>query len=113
MHLVKWIRKNMSKLMAVFVILIMVAFIMPQVLNQLAKPRSRGPEKAMWLYDTDSQISYNAVRQATGELAVLKGLFIDNFLLGQLRTDERCDDENDGVQSNRAFQHLRRDDVSL
>ncbi|MFA6176212.1 MAG: hypothetical protein WC765_06510 [Phycisphaerae bacterium] len=83
MHLVKWIRKNMSKLMAVFVILIMVAFIMPQVLNQLAKPRSRGPEKAMWLYDTDSQISYNAVRQATGELAVLKGLFIDKFLLGQ------------------------------
>lgn len=83
MHLVKWIRKNMSKLMAVFVILIMVAFVMPQVLSQLAKPRSSGPERAMWLYDTDSKISFNDIRQATSELAVLKGLFVDKFLLGQ------------------------------
>jgi hypothetical protein len=83
MHLVKWIRKNMSKLMAIFVILIMVAFIMPQVLNQLAKPRSNGPEKAMWLYNTNSEISYNAMRRASSELAVLRGLYIDKFLLGQ------------------------------
>ena len=73
----------MSKLMAVFVILIMVAFIMPQVLNQLARPHSRGPEKAIWLYDTDSKISVNDLRQATSELAVLRGLYIDKFLLSQ------------------------------
>jgi hypothetical protein len=48
MHLVKWFRKNMTKLMAVFVILIMIAFIMPSVLSQLAKPRLGGPGKAMW-----------------------------------------------------------------
>jgi len=73
----------MSKLMAIFVILIMIAFIMPSVLNQLARPRSRGPDKAMWLYDTDGKISSNDIRRATSELAVLKNLYIDRFLLGQ------------------------------
>ncbi|MDD5133983.1 MAG: hypothetical protein PHP01_01060 [Phycisphaerae bacterium] len=83
MHLVKWFRKNMTKLMAIFVILIMFAFIMPSLLNQLAKPRSSGPGKAMWYYDKDEKISFNDIRQATNELAVLKSLFIDRFLLGQ------------------------------
>ena len=53
MHLVKWIRRNMNKLMAIFVIVIMVAFIMPSVLQQLAKPRMRGRDNAMWLYGKD------------------------------------------------------------
>ncbi len=83
MHLVKWIRKNMSKLMAVFVILIMIAFIMPSVLNQLAKPRMRGAESAMWLYGTDKKITVDDVRQATAELAVLRGLYANEFLLRQ------------------------------
>ena len=83
MHLVKWFRKNMTKLMAIFVILIMFAFIMPTLLNQLAKPRSSGPGRAMWNYDKDGKISFNDIRRATSELAVLRSLYIDRFLFGQ------------------------------
>jgi hypothetical protein len=83
MHLVKWFRKNMTKLMAVFVILIMIAFIMPTVLQQLSKPRSVGLENAMWLYGKDKKITINEMRQATTELAVLRGLYVNRFLLGQ------------------------------
>ncbi len=82
MHLVKWFRRNMTKLMAIFVILIMIAFIMPTVLNQLAKPKMRAGN-AMWLYGKDSKISIEDVRQATAELAVLRGLYVDRFLMGQ------------------------------
>ncbi|MFA5292622.1 MAG: hypothetical protein WC496_06255 [Phycisphaerae bacterium] len=83
MHLVKWFRKNMTKLMAIFVILIMVAFIMPTVLTQLAKPRSTGLENAMWLYGKDKKITVNDLREATAKLTVLRGLYVDKFLLGQ------------------------------
>ena len=83
MHLVKWIRKNMTKLMAVFVILIMIAFIMPSVLNQLAKPRSSGPTKAMWYFNKDKEISFNDIRQASTDLAAMRSLYIDKFLINQ------------------------------
>ena len=83
MHLVKWIRKNMTKLMAVFVILIMIAFIMPSVLNQLAKPRLSGPTKAMWYFSKDKKISFDDVRQASSELAAMRSLYIDKFLISQ------------------------------
>ena len=83
MHLVKWIRKNMTKLMAVFVILIMIAFIMPTLLNQLAKPRSSGPGKAMWYFNKDKKISFNDIRQASTDLAAMRSLSIDKFLINQ------------------------------
>jgi len=83
MHLVKWFRKNMTKLMAIFVILIMVAFIMPTVLTQLARPRTTGLENAMWLYGKDKKITVNDLRDATARLAVLRGLYADKFLMSQ------------------------------
>lgn len=83
MHLIKWFRKNMTKLMALFVILIMIAFIMPTVLNQLAKPRSKGLQKAMWYFGNGKKISPNDIRQATDELGVLKRLYTDQFLFSQ------------------------------
>lgn len=83
MHLVKWFRKNMTKLMAIFVILIMIAFIMPSVLNQLAKPRSSGPTRAMWYFGDNKKISFNDIKQATSELAAMRSLYIDKFLIGQ------------------------------
>lgn len=83
MHLVKWFRKNMTKLMAIFVILIMIAFVMPSLLSQLARPHSSGPAKAMWYYDGDKKISFNDIARATNELGVLKSLFTDRFLLSQ------------------------------
>jgi hypothetical protein len=83
MHLVKWFRKNMTKLMAIFVILIMVAFIMPSVLQQLARPRSGGADKPMWYFYGDKKITPNDIRQATSELSAMKMLYVDDFLLGQ------------------------------
>ena len=83
MHLVKWFRKNMTRLMAVFVILIMIAFIMPSVLNQLAKPRLTGPTKAMWYFNKDKKISLNDIRQASSELAAMRSLYIAEFLISQ------------------------------
>jgi hypothetical protein len=83
MHLVKWIRKNMTMLMAIFVIFIMIAFIMPSVLNQLSKPRLSGPEKAMWYFNKDKKISLNDIRYAQTELAAMRSLYIDTFLINQ------------------------------
>ncbi|MGA2915676.1 MAG: hypothetical protein ABSE89_06590 [Sedimentisphaerales bacterium] len=83
MHPIKWIRQNQTKLMAVFVILIMIAFIMPTLLSQLAKPRSKGPTKAMWYYDTDKGISFNDIKKASDELKALRELYIDRFFISQ------------------------------
>jgi len=69
--------------MAIFVILIMIAFIMPTVLNQLAKPRTKGPEKAMWHFNKDKKISFNDIGQATRELSAMRQLYVDRFLLSQ------------------------------
>ena len=63
MHLVKWIRKNMTRLMAVFVILIMVAFIMPGLLQKLSRPDySRNPVMAN--YAGDEQITQHPDKKA-------------------------------------------------
>ena len=73
----------MTKLMAVFVILIMFAFIMPTLLNQLSKPRTHGLENVMWQYGKDKKITINDLRTATTELSVLRSLFADRFLMAQ------------------------------
>lgn len=73
----------MSKLMAIFVILIMIAFIMPSLLNQLSRPRMRAQDTAMWLYNKDKKISVEDLREATAQLSVLRGLMTDKFLLAQ------------------------------
>ena len=83
MHLVKWFRKNMTKLMAIFVIVIMMAFIMPSVLQQLAKPRFEGPNKALWYFYGDKEINPNDIRQAANELSAMKMLYVDDFLMSQ------------------------------
>lgn len=69
--------------MAIFVILIMIAFIMPTVLNQLAKPRSKGPMKAMWHFSAGRKINFNDVGQASRELAAMRSLYVDKFLISQ------------------------------
>ena len=56
---------------------------MPTVLSQLAKPRNIGLENAMWLYGKDKKITINDMRQATTELTVLRGLYVNRFLISQ------------------------------
>lgn len=83
MHPIKWIRKHMTMLMAVFVIVIMMAFIMPTFLSQLAKPRARGQSKAMWYYEKDKGVSFNDIQRASSQLKALQELYIDRFLISQ------------------------------
>ncbi|HBG28380.1 MAG: hypothetical protein A2Y10_11220 [Planctomycetes bacterium GWF2_41_51] len=83
MHLVKWIRKNMGKLMAIFVIVIMIAFIMPSLLDQLSRPSMRGPNAAMWTYNGDKEITLEDIQQASAELKILSSLMADRLLLAQ------------------------------
>jgi len=51
MHLVKWIRKNERKLMAVVVILIMIAFVGGTALQQLLKHMGGGNRAAFYYGD--------------------------------------------------------------
>lgn len=82
MHLVKWIRKNMGKLMAVFVIVIMIAFIMPSLLNELSKVRYKGQTSAIWTYNKNKSITQQDLQQASAELTMLRSLMTDRFLMG-------------------------------
>jgi hypothetical protein len=82
MNLVKLIRKNMTKLMAAFVILIMIAFIMPGLLRQLSAPRSRR-NPVMAHYANDGQITSRDIVLAGEELTILRGLYADQFLMRQ------------------------------
>ncbi|MCE5339629.1 MAG: hypothetical protein LLF92_00690 [Planctomycetaceae bacterium] len=88
MHLVKWIRKNMGKLMAVFVIVIMIAFIMPSLLNELSKPRYGGQSNAMYTYGDGKSITAQDLQNASVQLQALRGLMVDRLLpaLGDLRS---------------------------
>ncbi|HAL44750.1 MAG: hypothetical protein A2Y12_00745 [Planctomycetes bacterium GWF2_42_9] len=88
MHLVKWIRKNMGKLMAVFVIVIMIAFIMPSLLNELAKPSYRDQNSAMYTYGDGLTINRVDLQNASVQLQALRGLMIDRLLpaLGDVRS---------------------------
>lgn len=88
MHLVKWIRKNMGKLMAIFVIVIMIAFIMPSLLNELAKPRYGGKSRAMYTYADGKAITAQDLQHAAVQLQALRGLMVDRLLpaLGDLRS---------------------------
>ena len=82
MNLVKWIRRNMTKLMAVFVILIMVAFIMPGLLQKLSRPDFRR-NPVMANYASGGQITSKDIATASEELSILRGLYTDQFLLRQ------------------------------
>ena len=82
MNLVKLIRKNMTKLMAVFVILIMVAFIMPGLLQKLSMPGSRG-NPVMANYANSGKITGRDIAAASEKLRILRGLYADQFLLRQ------------------------------
>jgi len=88
MHLVKWIRKNMGKLMAIFVIVIMIAFIMPSLLNELSKPRYGGQRNAMYTYGDGKAITAQDLQNASAQLQALRGLMVDRLLpaLGDLRS---------------------------
>jgi len=80
MALVKWFRKNNAKLMAVVVVFLMIAFLMPTTLKQLG--RYRGAKRAVAAFTRDNKTITNYdLGDARRELELLKSIRADVVLL--------------------------------
>ncbi|HUW17723.1 MAG TPA: hypothetical protein VMW16_00305 [Sedimentisphaerales bacterium] len=79
MNLVKWFRKNNKKLMAVVVILLMIAFIMPASLKQLGWGRG-GATKVVAYFGDKRKITNYDLTLAQQDLEILKVLQADTIL---------------------------------
>jgi len=91
MNLVKWLRKYNTKIMAVVVILIMIAFVLGTLIQQL----SRGPQYAsntFAYFDDNKRITHDDLAAAQQELGILQELRADfllrNITLPMLRTPD-------------------------
>ena len=73
MHLVKWLRKNNKKLMAVVVVIIMVGFLAGPLLNKLSR-RGSGGNRTIAYYDDNKKITMKDRSQAVQQLDILKAL---------------------------------------
>ena len=80
MALVKWFRKNNAKLMAVVVVFLMIAFLMPTTLKQLGRYRGAGRTAAAVIRDNKEITNYD-LGDARRELEILKSLRADALLL--------------------------------
>lgn len=83
MSLTKWFRKNTKKLMAVVVVLLMFAFLMPQFLRQLQREQ-RGVNEPFGFFGDNVKITRGQVSiSAQRELNILRVLVADQFLFAQ------------------------------
>lgn len=82
MHLVKWLRKNNTKIMAVVVIVLMVGFVGGSALTQMLSNRGRGGETIAY-YDGKQKITPEDVSIAWRELDLLQSLQADRVLQSQ------------------------------
>ena len=78
MNLVKWFRKNNTKIMAVVVILLMIAFIGGSSLSYLLQPRNKNATVAY--YADNIRIKNQDIITARNELDLLKRLRANNLL---------------------------------
>jgi hypothetical protein len=83
MNLVKWLRKNNMKVMAVVVIVLMVAFIGGSALNYLLSPTMTLGYKAVAYYGNNRKIKSSDLSLARMELEILKLLGADDLLRAQ------------------------------
>jgi hypothetical protein len=83
MNLVKWLRKNNMKVMAVVVIVLMVAFVGGSALNYLLSPRMTLGYKAVAYYGNNRKIKSSDLSLARMELEILKLLGADDLLRAQ------------------------------
>jgi len=91
MNLVKWLRKYNTKIMAVVVILIMIAFVLDMLIRQL----SQGPQYAsntFAYFEDNKRITHDNLVAAQQELGILQELRADvllrNITLPMLRTPD-------------------------
>lgn len=83
MHLVKWIRKNTSKIMVFVIIFAMLAFVIGQFGLKMIVGLMGGGNQLVGTYDDNQKIKSPEFLQAQNELAVLRMLMADRLLLGQ------------------------------
>jgi len=80
MNLVKWFRKNKTKVMAVVVIVIMVGFVGGTYISQLGQRRRTGLHKPVAYFGDNKKITNYDLALAHRELEILKMLRADDVL---------------------------------
>lgn len=81
MHLVKWIRKNTSKIMVFVIIFAMLAFVVGQFGLKMIVGLMGGGSQLIGVYDDKHKIKSPDFIQAQNELTVLRMLMADRLLL--------------------------------
>jgi hypothetical protein len=82
MHLMKWLRKNNKKLMAIVVVVLMIAFIGGSAFSSLFQG-SRGVKAALAYYGHKQKITYLDRMNADQEIEMLASLGADSILRAQ------------------------------
>jgi hypothetical protein len=80
MNLVKWFRKNKTKVMAIVVVIIMIGFVGGSALSHLLSPRRTGRHNTVAYFGDNRKITEKDIDDARQELAILKRLGIDELL---------------------------------
>jgi hypothetical protein len=80
MNLVRWFRKNNSKIMAVVVVVIMVGFIGGSALTKLLQPNTNRPNEVVATFLDDKTITRDELSQAQFELDILAMLSTPQLL---------------------------------
>lgn len=80
MNMMKWMRKNKSKIMAIVVVLIMIAFTVPTLVSQWQRPGIKGDKPIAHYYNKKGAISNDDLRSAQSELNLLRLIGAEMFL---------------------------------
>ena len=83
MHLVKWIRKNMHRIMVCVIIFIMLAFVVGQFGLKFIIGLITPDAQVIATYDDGKKIESTDYIQAQNELAILRMLMADQLLMAQ------------------------------
>jgi hypothetical protein len=91
MNLMKYLRKNNRKIMAVVVVLIMGAFLVPTFINQLSNPAAK-PSASVAHYGNNVKISHEDIAYAEKQLELLRILQAPAFLQSRPGLDQKSPD---------------------
>ena len=83
MHLVKWTRKNMQKIMVFVIIFCMVSFVIGSVGLQMVVSLFGGGNRLIATFGDGQKIKSQDYIQAQNDLRVLQTLMVDRILMGQ------------------------------
>ncbi|MDD5459951.1 MAG: hypothetical protein PHF37_11230, partial [Phycisphaerae bacterium] len=103
MNLVKWLRKNNKKAMAVVVIFILVGFVAETYISQLSQRRASGRHETVAYYADNRKITNYDMALARQELEILKLLQADNILRNLVLTMPRTQDLHAALMAELLF----------